>query len=225
VDGPTGSGKGTLCHRLSEALGFHILDSGALYRLTALAARRAGVALDDAPALADIARNLDFSFRVGSGDPPVLAFLDGCNVDRSLRSESAGEDASRVAAIPAVREALLERQRAFRAVPGLVADGRDMGTTVFPDAVVKIFITASPEARARRRYNQLKAKGIDVSLPALLEDIAIRDRRDGERSASPVRAAEDAVVIDTTDLAQDDVFERVMAIVASRGLGAMTRDG
>lgn len=223
VDGPTGSGKGTLAYRVSEALGFHLLDSGALYRLTALAARRKGVALDDPAGLARVASELDVSFRAGVGDPPVVAYLEDENVDHVLRSEGAGEDASRVAAVPAVREALLDRQREFRRAPGLVADGRDMGTAVFVDAVLKIFVTASPKARARRRYKQLIGKGIDVSLQHLLEDIEVRDRRDSGRSASPLKPADDAVVIDSTELTLDAVFEHVMTIAAERGLVVVDR--
>jgi cytidylate kinase len=218
VDGPTGSGKGALCHRLSTVLGFHLLDSGALYRLTGLAARRAGIGLHDVASVAKVARNLDARFVVGSGDPPVQAWLGDDYVDLAIRSESAGADASEVAAIPAVREALLALQHDFRRPPGLVADGRDMGTTVFPDAAVKIYLTASAEARARRRHNQLIAKGIGVSLSDLLADIEVRDRRDRGRSASPLKPADDAVVIDTTDVTLDDVFEEVMGIIVARGV-------
>ena len=218
IDGPTGSGKGTLSQRLASALGFHLLDSGALYRLCALAARRRGVDLDDEVKVAEIARGMDVAFELSDGDPPVSARLDGEIVDTALRSEAAGADASKVAAMAAVRGALLDRQRAFRCEPGLVADGRDMGTTVFPDAVVKFYLQASPQARARRRYNQLIAKGIGVSLEALQEDIAARDRRDSARSASPLKPAPDAVVVDTTDMNADVVFEHVLAVVTSRGV-------
>jgi len=216
VDGPSGSGKGTLARRLSDALGFHLLDSGALYRLTALSALRRAVALDDAAALAALARGLDVRFRLGAGDPPVQALLDGERVDRELRGERCGEAASRVAAVPAVREALLERQRAFRRPPGLVADGRDMGTVVFPDAAIKLFLTASAEERARRRHKQLIEKGISASLPALLRDIRERDRRDRERSVAPLAPAADAVELDTTGECADRVYARAMALVRER---------
>ncbi len=218
VDGPGGSGKGTLSRTLSRRLGFHLLDSGALYRLTALAALRAGVALDDAAALAAVARDLDADFRVTDGDPPVRALLAGEPVDDALRGEDCGEAASRVAVVPAVREALLDRQRAFRRPPGLVADGRDMGTVVFPDAPLKLFLTASPEERAERRHKQLIAKGISATVPDLLRDIQDRDRRDSERTVAPLRPADDAVLLDTSGQSPDRVFGRVMELVAARGL-------
>jgi CMP/dCMP kinase len=216
VDGPSGSGKGSLCRRLSAALGFHLLDSGALYRLTALSALRQGIALDDAAALVRVALALDITFRVGDGDPPVRALLDGEDVDRELRSEACGGAASQVAAVPAVRHALLERQRAFRRRPGLVADGRDMGTVVFPDAALKLFLTASAKERASRRYKQLIAKGISASLRDLLTDIRERDLRDSERSTAPLVPAADAVLLETDGVAPDAVFERALALVRQR---------
>lgn len=216
VDGPSGSGKGSLCRQLSAALGFNLLDSGVLYRLTALSALRQGVALDDAMALAQVALGLNVAFRVGDGDPPVRALLDGEDVDRELRSEACGGAASRVAAVPAVRRALLERQRAFRRPPGLVADGRDMGTVVFPDAALKLFLTASAEERASRRYKQLIAKGISASLRDLLTNIRERDLRDRERSMAPLVPAADAVVLDTGGVAPDAVFEQAFALVRQR---------
>jgi len=216
VDGPGGSGKGSLCRRLSAALGFHLLDSGALYRLTALSALRRGIALDDAPALAATASDLAICFRVSDGDPPVQALLEGQEVDRELRTEQCGEAASRVAAVPAVRQALLRRQRDFRRAPGLVADGRDMGTVVFPDALFKVFLTASPEARARRRHKQLIEKGISASLPALLGDIQERDQRDRQRSVAPLMPAADAVVLDTTAMSPDEVYARVVELARER---------
>lgn len=216
VDGPSGSGKGSLCRRLSAALGFNLLDSGALYRLTALSALRQGVALDDAPVLARVASGLNVAFRVGDGDPPVRALLDGEDVDRELRSERCGGAASQVAAVPAVRGALLERQRAFRRPPGLVADGRDMGTVVFPDAALKLFLTASAEERASRRYKQLIAKGISASLRDLLTDIRERDLRDSKRSMAPLVPAADAVVLDTGGMPPDAVFEQALGLVRQR---------
>jgi len=216
VDGPSGSGKGSLAVRLSRALGFGLLDSGALYRLTALSALRRGVALDDAPGLAELARDLRVTFRIGHGDPPVLATLDGEDVDRELRSERCGNAASQVAPHALVRGALLVRQRAFRQPPGLVADGRDMGTVVFPDARLKLFLTASAQERAQRRYKQLIAKGISASLHDLYEEIQERDRRDTDRAVAPLRPAEDAVFIDTSSVPLEAVFERVMELARER---------
>lgn len=224
VDGPSGSGKGSLCRRLSAQLGFHLLDSGALYRLTALSALRQAVSLDDAQALARVALGLQVEFRVGDGDPPVRALLQGEDVDRELRSEQCGGAASRVAAVPEVRRALLDRQRAFRRPPGLVADGRDMGSVVFPDAALKLFLTASAEERASRRYKQLIAKGISASLRDLLKDIRERDLRDSERSVAPLAPAADAVVMDTSGIPPDAVFEQAMALVGQR-LRAGSRQG
>ncbi|GAB4294660.1 MAG: (d)CMP kinase [Thiohalomonadaceae bacterium] len=215
VDGPSGVGKGTISQLLTRRFGWHFLDSGALYRLTALAARRQGVAFDDEAALARVARELAVEFRpqeVGE----LQIFLSGQEVSRDIRTEQAGNDASRVAAVPAVREALLARQRAFLQPPGLVADGRDMGTTVFPDAPLKIFLTASAEVRAQRRYNQLKDKGLDANLRSLFVEIAERDERDRNRSVSPLRPAEDAVVIDTSTLGIEEVLAAVLAECRSR---------
>ena len=215
IDGPSGSGKGTISRAVAQALSWHLLDSGALYRLVALAARRAGVGLDDAQALSPLALRLDIRFGSGaSGEEKV--WLDGTDVTRDIRTEAAGGDASRVAAIPAVRAALLARQRAFALPPGLVADGRDMGTVVFPGAEVKIFLTASPEERALRRHNQLKEKGVAATLAALSLEIAERDRRDISRSASPLVASADAVVLDTTGMPVNAVVSRVLEIVRSR---------
>jgi len=209
IDGPSGSGKGTIARRVAEALGYHLLDSGALYRLTALAAMRRGVSLDDTDNLADIARSLNIHFGSNdSGNEQIL--LDGEDVSFDIRTEEAGTGASRVAAQNPVREALLELQRSFRKSPGLVADGRDMGTHVFVDAGLKIFLTASAEERARRRHKQLKDKGIDVSLPALCEDMQERDRRDSERSIAPLQACADARVLDTTRLSIPDVVQTVL---------------
>lgn len=197
IDGPAASGKGTVAARVARALGFHLLDSGALYRLVALAAIRKGVAFDDAPRLASIAASLDVRFE------PDCVVLDGGDVTGAIRDEAVSEGASQVAVHPAVRAALLERQRAFRQPPGLVADGRDMGTVVFPDAATKVFVTASPEARAARRHKQLIEKGISVSIDSLLHEIRLRDARDGQRAVAPLKPASDAAMLDTTDLTID----------------------
>jgi cytidylate kinase len=215
IDGPSGSGKGTISRAVANALQWHLLDSGALYRLVALGARRAGIGLDDAAALEPMALSLDIRFGSGpQGEEKV--WLGGADVTRDIRTEAAGGDASRVAAIPAVRAALLARQRAFAVPPGLVADGRDMGTVVFPGAEVKIFLTASPEERALRRHNQLKEKGVAATLAALSLEIAERDRRDISRSASPLVASAEAVVLDTTGVPVNAVVSRVLEIARSR---------
>ncbi|MCL4104150.1 UNVERIFIED_CONTAM: hypothetical protein GTU68_035012, partial [Idotea baltica] len=195
VDGPSGAGKGTLSHLLSDSLGWHFLDSGALYRVVGQACVLDGVSWQDHPAVADIARHLD---------------VTDIDVSRDIRTEHGGRGASTVAAIPAVRDALLSRQREFCRQPGLVADGRDMGTVVFPDAPVKIFLTASAEERAQRRYKQLLDKGESVSLPRLLEAIQERDERDRSRSVSPLLPAEDAIVIDSTSTPTEEVFAQVL---------------
>ena len=197
IDGPSGSGKGTIARRAAAALGWHLLDSGALYRLTALAAGRRGIPLDKPDRLAELARSLEVRFGTDDrGDDSV--WLDGDLVSAELRTEETGRGASTVAALQPVRDALLDLQRGFRRPPGLVADGRDMGTHVFPDAALKVFLTASAEERARRRHKQLKDKGIDVSLAALSRDIEDRDRRDSERSVAPLRPAEDARILDSS---------------------------
>jgi CMP/dCMP kinase len=221
IDGPSGSGKGTVSRAAASALGWGLLDSGALYRLVALAGRRAGVALDDASELSRLAAHLDIRF---DSDPAgeEAVWLEGRDVTRDIRTEGAGNDASKVAALPAVRAALLERQRRFAVPPGLVADGRDMGTVVFPEAQVKIFLTASPDARALRRHNQLKEKGVAATLAALSQEIAERDQRDITRSASPLVASADAVLLDTTGMPVDAVVERVLGVVRARlSLGAL----
>ena len=217
VDGPSGAGKGTLSQLLSHHLGWHLLDSGALYRVVGHAAERSGVSWEDEAAVADIARRLAVSFT--PTDSGVAVALEDTDVTAAVRSEHGGKGASAVAALPAVRAALLDRQRELAVSPGLIADGRDMGTTVFPDAPLKIFLTASAEARAERRMAQLLARGESVSLPRLLEAIKERDARDMGREASPLSAAEDAVTLDSTTLSIDEVFSRVLELMAARGLG------
>ncbi len=215
IDGPSGSGKGTVSRAVARALGWGLLDSGALYRLVALAARRKGMVLDDVASLSRLAAGFDIRFGTGPRDEEIV-WLDGAEVTRDIRTESAGNDASKVAAFPPVRAALLERQRAFAVPPGLVADGRDMGTVVFPGAQVKIFLTASLEERALRRHNQLKQKGVAATLAALSLEIAERDERDISRSASPLVASADAVLLDTTGMPVDAVVDRVLAIARER---------
>ena len=214
VDGPSGSGKGTICQLLAKALGFQLLDSGALYRLTAVACISQGVDLNDEMGAADIARHLNVTFE--PSDKGVIAILDGSDVTSEIRKEAAGMGASIVAAHIPLRKALLERQRAFEQAPGLIADGRDMGTVVFPDAVVKVFLTASAEERADRRYKQLLERGESANLRALLDDIKARDVRDTERSASPLKAAEGALEIDSTVMSIDQVLETVLNVAKKR---------
>jgi len=207
IDGPSGSGKGTVASRIAESLKFSLLDSGALYRVLGIACDRHGIDLSDPLAVANLARNLNIHFgRSGEGS----VWLDHEDVSLVIRTDLGSDMASKVGAIEAAREALFERQRAFRKAPGLVADGRDMGTIVFPDATLKIFLTASLDARAQRRYKQLIDKGIDAILPALLRDLKERDRRDTVRVISPLKPAEDAIVIDTTDISIDQVVKQVL---------------
>lgn len=212
IDGPSGSGKGTISRLVATRLGWHFLDSGALYRLVGLAAMNHAVALDDELSLKTLAAHLDVQFLSGEGGSESRILLEGEDVTDTIRTEACGKAASVVAALPSVRQALLQRQRAFREPPGLVADGRDMGTVVFPQAQVKIFLTASREERAQRRYNQLKEKGVNVTLQHILGELAERDARDSGRSVSPLRAAADAVIVDTTALTIDEVVAKVMAV-------------
>ena len=215
IDGPSGSGKGTVARLVAERVGWRLLDSGALYRLVAYAGQERGLDADDESGFAAIALNLDVAFGL-EPDGGEAIWLAGREVSRPIRSEQAGEGASRVAAMPAVRAALLERQRAFAGPPGLVADGRDMGTVVFPAAGLKIYLTASAEERALRRYNQLKDKGLDANLAALSLEIAERDRRDASRPIAPLRPADDAVIVDSTSMPIDAVVARVLELAAAR---------
>ena len=217
IDGPSGSGKGTVSRAVARHAGWHLLDSGALYRLVALAGAVAGTPREDAARHADLARAMRVEFGWGPGGEERVR-LDGRDVSHEIRSETAGAGASRVAAWPQVRAALLERQRAFAQPPGLVADGRDMGTVVFPQADLKVFLTATPEERALRRYKQLKDKGSDVSLPALSREIAERDLRDQTRQVAPLRPAADALQIDSTGLDIEAVVARVLELGVVRRL-------
>lgn len=204
IDGPSASGKGTVAARVAQALGFHYLDSGALYRALAHAADRAGIALDDAPGLVALAQRLDLRFEGGE------IYLDGVPAGDAVRSEEAGRAASRIATLPAVRAALLARQRAFRRPPGLVTDGRDMGTVVFPDARLKVYLEASVEERAHRRYKQLIEKGIDANLQQILQDLRERDARDANRAAAPLQRAADARLLDTTGMSIEEAVQTVL---------------
>jgi cytidylate kinase len=218
LDGPSGVGKGTICLAIVAHLGWHILDSGSLYRITALQVSRRFPDLDissiDETQIVDIAVNLSVSYQQKNDD--LVIYLDGEDITQLIRNEKTGAKASQIAAIPAVREALLARQRAFLQAPGLVADGRDMGTVVFPDSVLKIYLTASAEERAQRRYKQLKGKGIDVNLSSLVEELRLRDDRDMNRKIAPLKPASDAIVIDTTRLNIEQVTEEVMNWVGQR---------
>ena len=219
IDGPGGSGKGTIAGLLARELGWHLLDSGALYRLTALAAMNHGVALDDEASLEVMAAHLDVQFvaaETDGGESSII--LEGEHVEAAIRQENVGVSASRIAALPAVRDALMSRQRAFAEAPGLVADGRDMGTVVFADAPVKIYLTAGAEERAKRRYLQLQARGADVSIERLLADISSRDERDMNRAVAPLKPADDAIVLDSTKLTIQEVLGQVMDVMRERGI-------
>ena len=210
IDGPSGAGKGTVARIVAEQLGWHLLDSGAIYRVLAVATQHHHVGLDDEEPLIPMAAHLDVQFEISSqGESKVI--LEGENVTNTIRTEEIGSLASKVAAFPRVREALLRRQRAFSVAPGLVADGRDMGTVVFSKAPVKVFLTASAEERAGRRYNQLKEKGFDVKIGRLLDDIRLRDERDRNREVAPLVPAEGALIVDSTDLSIQEVVNKVLS--------------
>lgn len=219
IDGPSGSGKGTISRRVATALGWHLLDSGALYRLVGLAGSDEGLDPLDEPGHARIAGTMDVEFgSTPAGDDRVL--LSGRTVTQEIRTEAAGERASRVASYPSVRKALLTRQRRFALAPGLVADGRDMGSVVFPDAVLKVFLTASAAERARRRFRQLEALGLPVTLAGTEAEIAQRDARDTGRAVAPLRAMPDAVILDSTSMSPETVAEAVLALARERGLAS-----
>lgn len=208
IDGPGGAGKGTISKLLANKLGWHLLDSGAIYRVLAIAAIHHGIDATDEEALIPLATSLDVNFDYAESQE-TRVILEGEDVTHSIRNEEVGSMASKVASLPRIREALLRRQRAFNMEPGLVADGRDMGTVVFPDANAKIFLTASAEERASRRYNELREKGHDVSITALLADIQARDERDTNRSVAPLVPAADALVVDSTQLSIEEVLQKV----------------
>ena len=214
IDGPSGAGKGTVCQRLAEKLGWPLLDSGAIYRVLALAAVHHDVALDNEDALVALASHLDVSFEAGVDGVRII--LEGEEVSAAIRTEQSGNAASKIAAYPRVREALLRRQRAFRTAPGLIADGRDMGTVAFPDAEAKIFLDASAEERANRRLKQLQEKGFDVNFDRLLIEIRERDDRDRNRAVAPLRPAPDALVVDSTAMDIDTVVESILQHVMQR---------
>ncbi|MBI3546944.1 MAG: (d)CMP kinase [Gammaproteobacteria bacterium] len=216
VDGPSGSGKGTVGLLLAQRLGWHFLDSGALYRAVGTTAVSQKIDLSNRAALVQLAEHIDIRFIPKAGDDLMAVMLNGEDVGDSLRTEESGRQASIVAAIPEVRQALLQKQHSFRQSPGLVADGRDMGTTVFPDAILKIYLTASAEVRADRRYKQLKDKGFDVNLRRLLDEIRERDVRDAERKASPLKPADDAHILDTSQLDISGVVEQVYRLLQER---------
>ena len=212
IDGPSGSGKGTISQYLAGKLGWHHLDSGALYRLLAYAALQQSLSLDDAAALVQLAARLSASYQLPTSENPAI-MLDGVDVGQALRTEKCAEAASKTAALPVVREALLAWQRHYRQLPGLIADGRDMGTVVFPDATLKLFLTARPEVRAMRRYNQLKNKGIIVDMEELVRDVEARDQRDSSRKASPLMPARDAVIVDNSDQDEARTLQQVLQAV------------
>lgn len=212
IDGPSGTGKGTICHKLANHLNWHVLDSGCIYRVVAFAARQQKIDFEDTQRLCHLVSNLEVRFET---DPHLnsAVILNGDDVFSAIRSEACGQDASKIGSIPAVRTALLAWQRAFAKFPGLVTDGRDMGTVVFPKAMLKIFLFASPETRAQRRYFQLKESGIDVSLAHVINELTERDERDAKRACSPLKPAKDSVLIDTTGLSIVQVFDNVLDLL------------
>lgn len=213
IDGPSGSGKGTIARAVADRLGWHMLDSGAIYRAVGYAAAVKGLDLSDAGAVARCAADTRIDFRDPGDGGDTRVIVDGVDATDAIRTETAGAAASAIAALPEVRKALVDKQLAFRRAPGLVADGRDMGTVIFPDAPFKVFLTASPAERAERRYKQLKAKGLDVTLANLLHEIEMRDARDVSRTVAPLRPAADAVVIDTTGQPIDAVVDAALAVM------------
>ena len=213
IDGPSGSGKGTVSARVAQALGWRLLDSGALYRAVGYVAGMAGLDLSDADVVARCAQSMRIRFRPGSDGAAARVIVNGHDATDELRTETAGGAASAIAAMPQVRAALVNLQLAFRKAPGLVADGRDMGTVIFPDAAFKVFLTASAAERAKRRYKQLKAKGLGITLTGLQQEIEVRDRRDASRAVAPLKPAEDAVLVDTTGMGIDEVVAKVLAVV------------
>jgi len=213
IDGPSGSGKGTIARMVADALGWHMLDSGALYRAVGFAAGMEGLDLSDAEAVTRCAQTTRISFRAAKGGTETRVIVNSMDATDELRTETCGAAASAVAAIPTVRDALFDKQRGFRKAPGLVADGRDMGTVIFPDARHKVFLTASDEERAKRRYKQLKQKGLEVTLSTLLREIQARDVRDATRAVAPLRPAADAVVIDSTGMPIESVVAAVLKLV------------
>ena len=216
IDGPSGSGKGTVGQILAQRLGWHFLDSGALYRALGVAAEQTGISFEDRPALTRLATSMDICFIPRADGAPAAVLLHGTEIGDRLRTETSGRLASIVAAIPEVRQALLQKQHSLRQPPGLVADGRDMGSTVFPEAILKVFLTASPEVRAARRHKQLMDKGFDVNLPRLLDEIRERDARDAGRAVSPLKPAEDACILDPSQLDISGVVERVHGLLQQR---------
>ena len=222
IDGPSGSGKGTICQLLAKRFNWHLLDSGALYRVLGLAAQRHGISSGNQDMVTKLARNLDIQFIIDSVTGEAEPILEGENLAPYIRTDEAGQAASEVAAIGSVREALLARQRDFYQPPGLVADGRDMGTVVFPDAPIKIFLTASAECRAQRRFKQLKNKGVDANMRALLESIKQRDERDRTRPVAPLVPAEGAFVVDSSDMTIEQVLAQVIDIASKRFAGELS---
>ena len=217
IDGPAGSGKGTVARHMAEILGYHYLDSGALYRVLALFSQQRHIKIDEVDNLVELCKEMQTRFEVNSLNENVQVFLGSVDVSNQLRTEECAARASELAAQPKIRSALLEKQHAFRLSPGLVAEGRDMGTVVFPDANYKVYLTASAQERARRRQKQLKKQGISASLDRLLKEIEARDARDENRAISPLRPAADAVLVDSTELSIDQVVQRIAALIQRRG--------